>query len=80
MNGTAGEADRTRAAGGGDRCAADEALGGTSARAVDGLDYERIGFRLGLSVAEVEALHGRGSGADRSGASAGRRKWLGRWR
>jgi len=47
--------------------------------AVDGLDYERIGFRLGLSVTEVERYTAEALvRIDRS--LRGRRNWLGRWR
>ncbi|MFA6117402.1 MAG: hypothetical protein WC729_25610 [Sphingomonas sp.] len=46
---------------------------------VDGLDYERIGFRLGLSVDEVERCTAEAlMRIDR--ALCGRRNWLGRWR
>ncbi|MEG3146829.1 hypothetical protein U1839_19425 [Sphingomonas sp. RT2P30] len=46
---------------------------------VDRLDYERIGFRLGLSVAEVERCTARAIlRIDRR--LCGRRDWLGRWR
>lgn len=48
-------------------------------RAVDGLDYERIGFRLGLSIAEVESCTADAMfRIDRT--LRGRRNWLGRWR
>ena len=47
--------------------------------AVDGLDYERIGFRLGLSVAEVERCTAEALvRIDR--VLRGGRNWLGRWR
>lgn len=46
---------------------------------VDRLDYERIGFRLGLSIAEVERCTAQAIlRIDR--ALCGRRDWLGRWR
>jgi DNA-directed RNA polymerase specialized sigma24 family protein len=46
---------------------------------VDRLDYERIGFRLGLSVAEVERCTAQAIlRIDRR--LCGRRNWLGRWR
>ncbi|MEG3146541.1 hypothetical protein U1839_17955 [Sphingomonas sp. RT2P30] len=46
---------------------------------VDHLDYERIGFRLGLSIAEVERCTAQAIlRIDRR--LCGRRDWLGRWR
>ena len=46
---------------------------------VDQLDYERIGFRLGLSIAEVERCTAQAIlRIDRR--LCGRRDWLGRWR
>lgn len=46
---------------------------------VDQLDYERIGFRLGLSIAEVELCTAQAIlRIDRR--LCGRRDWLGRWR
>jgi DNA-directed RNA polymerase specialized sigma24 family protein len=46
---------------------------------VDRLDYGRIGFRLGLSVAQVERCTARAIlQIDRR--LSGRREWLGWWR
>jgi DNA-directed RNA polymerase specialized sigma24 family protein len=46
---------------------------------VDSLDYERIGFRLGLPVAEVERCTARAM-LRLHRRVCGRRDWLGRWR
>ena len=47
--------------------------------AVDGLDYGRIAFRLGQTIAEVERCTAEALvRIDR--ALCGRRNWLGRWR
>jgi DNA-directed RNA polymerase specialized sigma24 family protein len=46
---------------------------------VDRLDYGRIGFRLGLSVAEVERCTAQALLRIERRLS-GRREWLGQWR